>query len=131
MIALLIILVAFGGLLFIITYLNRRNKNEESEITLNENGECCGAHAVCDKESLLASDDKIEYFDDEELDALACKSPAEYTDTQISQLADVFYTLKENEVAAWLRSLQKRRIELPVFLRDEALLVVTERRNVS
>jgi len=129
MLILVVILIAFGLLLFILTYFNRKNKNEEIEITLNEDGECCGAHEVCDRESLLAGTDKAEYFDDEELDALACISPENYTESQQKQLAEVFYTLKESDVAAWLRSLQIRRIELPVSLREEALLIVSERRQ--
>lgn len=129
MLILLLILFAFGLLLFVFTYLNRKNKNEEIEITLNEDGECCGAHEVCDRDSLLAGDAKIEYFDDEELDVLACIKPENYSEKQLKLLADVFYTLKESDVAAWLRSLQLRRIELPVSLRDEALLIVSERRQ--
>lgn len=129
MLVLFIILVLSALLLFLVTYFNRRNKSEEVEIVVNEDGECCGAHAVCDKDTLLLSDDKIEYFDDEELDVLACVSALNYTDAQLKQLSDVFYTLKEHEVAAWLRSLQLRRIELPAELREEVLLVVSERRK--
>ena len=43
-------------------------------------------------------------------------------------LNDVFYTLREQDVAGWLRSLQLRDIALPDELRDEALLIVSERR---
>lgn len=126
---LIIILVIFGLALYVFTYINRRNKNEETEITINDDGECCGAHEVCDKDSLLSSDNKIEYFDDEELDELACISPENYTEQQLNQLAEVFYTLKENEVAPWLKSIQKRQIILPVSIREEALLIISERRN--
>jgi hypothetical protein len=129
MLILVVILISFGLLLFVLTYFNRKNKNEEVKITLNENVECCGAHEVCEVDSLLIGTDKPEYFDDEELDALACMNPENYTENQINQIADVFYTLKENDVATWLRSLQIRRIELPVSLRDEALLIVSERRQ--
>lgn len=129
MFILVAILIAFGLLLFVLTYFNRKNKKEEVEITLNENGECCGAHEVCDRDSLLTGTNKPEYFDDEELDALACINPENYTENQLKQLSDVFYTLKESDVAAWLRSLQIRRIELPLSLRDEALLIVSERRK--
>ncbi len=128
MLILIILLVVAAVLLYFFTWLSRRNKNEEPEIVVNEDGECCGAHAVCEKDTLLLSDDKIEYFEDEELDKLACKPAETYTATEIAQLSDVFYTLKEHEVAAWLRSLQLRRIELPQVLREEALLVVGERR---
>jgi hypothetical protein len=129
MLALLLILITVGILIYLLTYLNRRKKNEAIDIQENNDGECCGAHTVCDKDTLLLSDDKIEYFEDEELDSLACKPAIDYNSTEIAQISDVFYTLKEHEVAAWLRSLQLRKIELPESLREEALLIVAERRG--
>ena len=91
--------------------------------------ECCGAHAVCERDSLLTKSLKVEYYDDEELDALAGIEPDDYTSQQLEQLAHVFYTLKERDVAGWLRSLQARNIQLPDALREEALLIVSERRK--
>ncbi len=127
---LIIILVLFGLALMITTYFSRRNKNEETEIKINEDGECCGAHEVCDRESLLSADVQIEYFDDENLDVLADVQPEKFTDDQFNQLSDVFFTLRESDVAAWLRSLQIRRIQLPLELREQALLIVSERRGL-
>ena len=43
---LIIILVLFGLILMLTTYISRRKKNIETEITINEDGECCGAHEV-------------------------------------------------------------------------------------
>ena len=129
MIALIITLVFFGLVLWIFTYFNRRNKTEETEITINNDGECCGAHEVCDIDTLLTSSEVIEYFEDEELDALAEIEPNDMNEKQMDQLMDVFYTLKEHEVAPWLRSLQLRRIELPIELREQALMIVSERRS--
>lgn len=125
---LILILLFFGGLLYVLTYMNRRNKNEESEITINDNGECCGAHEVCERDSLLNASDKAEYFDDEDLDSLSGIAPEKMNETQMRQLSDVFYTLRESDVAAWLRSLQVRNIQLPESIREEALLIVSERR---
>ena len=130
MLVLVAILVLFGVILLIITYLNRKNKPDEIEIIENNDGECCGAHEVCDKDSLLSSQDKIEYFDDEELDKLAGIEPKDFSNEQITQLSEVFYTLKENEIAAWLRSLQLRCIDLPIDIREQALLIVAERRGI-
>ena len=127
---LIIILVLFGLVLMLATYISRRKKTVETEITINEDGECCGAHEVCDRESLLSADGSIEYFDDENLDALADVHPDKFTDDQLNQLSDVFYTLRESDVAAWLRSLQIRRIQLPLELREQALLIVSERRGL-
>lgn len=127
----LILVFALGaGILMTATFLNRRNKNEVIEINDHIDEECCGAHEVCDKDSLLSADSDAEYFEDEELDAMACMPSANYTKEQHQIFADVFYTLKEHEVAGWLRSLQLRRIELPDDIKDEALLIVRERRTV-
>ncbi|NDV46510.1 phospholipase [Paludibacter sp. 221] len=129
MLILIIILIFLAVIVFLFTYLNRRNKTEEVEITPVDS-ECCGAHEVCEKESLLNSSNKVVYYDDEELDALSGKSPSAFTKEQINQLSEVFYTLRESDVAGWLRSLQMRQIELPDELKEEALLIVRERRGL-
>lgn len=131
MLVLIILLVVAALSLYFFTWLNRRNKTENTEITVAEDGECCGAHSVCERDSLLSSSDKIEYFDDEELDKLSCIPADKFSPEQVSLISDVFYTLKEHEVATWLRSLQLRRIELPVELRDAAFLIIGERRQVG
>ena len=89
--------------------------------------ECCGVHPVCEKGLGPKS---VEYYDDEELDAFAGRSRDSYSEDEIRQFCDVFYTLKEHDVAGWIRSLQARNIELPENLRDEALLIVCEHRGV-
>lgn len=92
-------------------------------------GECCGQHLVCERETLLQTNAKIEYYDDEELDALSGIAHQDYTEDQYQMLRDVFDTLREDDVAGWVRSLQLRNIQLPDDIRDEALLIVRERRN--
>jgi hypothetical protein len=79
---------------------------------------------------LLSADANAEYFDDENLDVLADVQPDKFTEDQLNQLSEVFYTLRESDVAAWLRSLQIRRIQLPLELREQALLIVSERRGL-
>lgn len=91
--------------------------------------ECCGQHAVCERDSLLAAvSQDIVYYDDEELDAYRGTPASAYTEAQAEEFARVFYELREVEVAGWVRSLQLRGLELPEALRDEVLLVVRERR---
>ncbi len=91
--------------------------------------ECCGQHEVCEKESLLAAVSKsIEYYDDEELDAYRGTASDQYTEEQIEAFRDVFYTMRETDVAGWVRSLQLRGVELPDELKDEVFLVVGELR---
>lgn len=90
---------------------------------------CCGEHLVCEKETLLQTNAAIEYYDDEELDALAGIDPADYSPDQIEAVRAVFTSLQESDVAGWCRSLQLRNIALPSDIREEALLIVRERRK--
>ena len=91
--------------------------------------ECCGQHETCERDSLLAAVSKqIEYYDDEELDRFKGVEADAYDDEAINELSEVLYTLREVEVAGWLRSLQLRGINLPDALKDEAFLIVGERR---
>ena len=93
--------------------------------------ECCGQHEVCEKESLLAAvSKKIEYYDDEELDRYIGVSPDAYTPEQEEEFRDVFYTMQSEDVAGWVRSLQLRGIALPEGIKDEVLLIVSERRGM-
>ena len=128
MISLILLLVFAGLVVFTATYFNRRGKDEQNDIVINENSECCGAHEVRERDNLQIIDTKIEYFDDEELDTLAGISPDNFTKKQIESVSEVFYSMHENDVAPWLRSLQLRNIQLPDFLREEALMIVGERR---
>lgn len=92
--------------------------------------ECCGQHEVCEKESLLAAvSKKIEYYDDEELDRYIGTPADGYTAEQEDEFRNVFYTMREEDVAGWVRSLQLRGIALPDALKDEVFLIVGERRN--
>ena len=92
--------------------------------------ECCGQHEVCEKESLLAAVSKeIEYYDDEELDAWRGTPSDGYDDEQCATFRNILYTMRNDEVAGWVRSLQLRGIELPDDIKDEVLLIVSERRN--
>ena len=94
--------------------------------------ECCGQHAICEKESLLAAVSKqIEYYDDEELDRYRGLLSDQYTNEQIEEFRDVFYTMRETDVAGWVRSLQLRGVELPDELKDEVFLIVGERRMTN
>lgn len=128
MLSLILLLIFVGLVVFTATYFNRKGKDEPIDIIINENSECCGAHEVCERDNLQIIDTKIEYFDDEELDVLAGISPENYSKQQVDAVSEVFYTMKESDVAPWLRSLQLRDIQLPDFLKEEALMIVAERR---
>ena len=91
--------------------------------------ECCGQHEVCEKESLLAAISKAtEYYDDEELDRFRGRGADEYTEEETEEFRDVLYTMRSDEVAGWVRSLQLRQVELPDDVKDEVIMIVGERR---
>ena len=92
--------------------------------------ECCGQHEVCEKESLLAAVSRgVEYYDDEELDRYIGTPPDAYTAEQEEEFRDVLYTMRDEEVAGWVRSLQLRGIALPEGVKDEVFLIIGERRS--
>lgn len=92
--------------------------------------ECCGQHEVCERDSLLAAASKeIEYYDDEELDAYRGRRGYDYSEKEVEEFRYVLYTMREGEVAGWMRSLQLRQVELPDELKDEVLLIIGERRQ--
>ena len=87
-------------------------------------------HITCEKDSLLATvSDKIEYYDDEELDRFAGRDAAGYTDSETEEFRDVLLTLLPDDIAGWGRSLQLRGIELPAPVRDELFMIVAEARD--
>lgn len=92
--------------------------------------ECCGQHEVCEKESLLAAVSKeIEYYEDEELDRFRGRAGDAYLPDEIDEFREVLYTMREDEVAGWVRSLQLRQVELPDDLKDEVCMIVGELRS--
>ena len=91
--------------------------------------DCCGAHEVCDKESLLAhTHGDIIYYNDEELDEFKGKSPDQYTSEEIDEFREILNTMHHREVGGWLRSLMARGIKLPPEVREEALQIVRQQR---
>lgn len=138
MILLLLGLVALGVLAFGVSYLCERQRKkrlaqgkqvEEPTLQQVQNMECCGQHEVCEKDSLLAAVSKqAEYYNDEELDRFRGVKSDEYLSDEIEEFREVLYTMREEEVAGWVRSLQLRGVELPDELKDEVFLIVGERR---
>ena len=147
-IILLIAFIVFGIVIFLLNKFARPKKAVDQEEAPAENPAvkveeapkaeeeeyerpdgCCGAHEVCENESLLATNAKIVYFDDEELDAFKDREPESYTDEEIAQFDEVFMTLRENELVDWLKSLQLRHVPLPECIKEQALMIISERRN--
>jgi MoxR-like ATPase len=72
---------------------------------------------------------EIEYYNDEELDRFRDKSSGDYTEEETEEFREVLMTMKESEVPGWVRSLQLRGIEIPDDLKDEIVMIVSERRK--
>ncbi len=102
---------------------------EEEKEAEGANGECCGLHLVCEKDSLSPMSDEILYYDDEELDRFFGREPESYTPEETEEFRDILMTLRPEDVSGWARSITQRRLQLPPDVRDELLLLVNEQRN--
>ena len=131
----LLALAAAGAVALLAGYLHNRQAARQgidpaAEKPVIPDGECCGQHEVCEKDSLLAALSKeIEYYNDEELDRFRGKGGEDYTSEEADEFRDVLYTMRSDEVAGWVRSLQLRMIALPNEVKDEVFLIVGERRS--
>ena len=130
--AALTIIALVAGFFFHNLYLRRkveRGELDKMPEVKQVDQECCGQHEVCEKESLLAAVSKqIEYYNDEELDRFRGREGNQYSEAEVEEFREVLYTMKDDEVAGWVRSLQLRNVELPDVLKDEVFLIVGERR---
>lgn len=119
-------------------YVHHRVTGAEGEVSDTVGGraessagdsECCGQHAVCERDSLLAAvSERIVYYDDEELDVFAGRDAAGYSAAETEQFRDVLLTLLPEDIAGWARSIQLRGIELPPEVRDELIMMISEAR---
>lgn len=117
-----------GALVLVGAVLYLTRGKEEAAPVVEVPEECCGQHAVCERDSLLAAmSEKVEYFDDEELDRLAGRT--DFSPAEVEEIREVLLTLPPDNVAPWARSIQLRGITLPPEIRDELLLIVSENRS--
>ena len=131
----LVLFIALGIVVLVATEIHERQQKTAAsrgerfaqKPTARPEG-CCGEHLVCERETLLQTNAKIEYYDDEELDALSGIAPADYTEAQAEEVRTVFRSLREEDIAGWCRSMLLRNISLPEDVREEALMIVRERR---
>ena len=136
MTALLLLLLALGIVAALIGtalqwWHSVHNPGSTTEPVIRQrSSDCCGQHEVCEKESLLAAvSNEVVYYDDEELDRFAGRRADNYDREETDEFEEILTTLRSEDVAGWVRSLQLRGIELPEALRDEVILIVGERRQ--
>lgn len=129
----LVLIEIIAGLFILLvggTWINNqfsKKKDDKQEETSNTIAlDCCGAHEVCDFEEMLNNPDEIVYFEDEELDRYKGVDANEYQDEQIEEFRDVLYTLNSEEIRKWLLSIERRKIQLPSVLKQEAIQLLAE-----
>lgn len=128
----LVAFLSLGLLILVLTEWRERHRKSGDDVPKPAAApDCCGQHLVCERDSLLQPLDRPVYYDDEDLDAYSDIAAEDLTESQSAAIGEVFHSLREEDVAGWVRSLQMRRIALPQELREEALLIVRERRNAT
>lgn len=87
---------------------------------------CCGRHLVCEKSLSPLPGEKIEYYDDEELDRFAGRATEIYTQEETDEFREIMTTMSVAELPGWIRSLQLRNIPFPQDLRDELFILIND-----
>ena len=127
MLILLAALVVLGIVAAVATKLLLRQGDAEeiTAATAKDCGTCSGDNDKCEQVCMMeASLKDIEYYDDEELDAYKGRPSDCYTDEEAEQFRDVLYTMRQDEVKGWNRSLILRGINLPDQLKDEVVMLI-------
>jgi hypothetical protein len=90
--------------------------------------DCEGCMRDC---SMSPTNKPIVYYNDEELDRFKGTASDAYDEAAVDEFREVLYTLRESEVADWLRSLQQREVNLPDAVKDEAFMMLTDKNDKS
>lgn len=128
MLILILSIVALGIFATLFSIISNRGKQDKEEpIKVVQTCATCDGSAAtkCEQDCMMeASTKPVEYFDDEELDNFRGRQSDEYTDDEAQQFADILYTMRQDEVAAWCRSLNLRGISLPDQIKDETFMLM-------
>ena len=123
LVAILILLGVVTGVMALV--MRRKDRPEPPVVEQATCATCNGDNDKCEQECMMeAATQPIEYFEDEELDAFRGRPSDSYDDDETQQFADVLYTMRQDEVAAWCRSLTLRGINLPNALKDEVVMMI-------
>ncbi|MBR5930128.1 MAG: hypothetical protein IKZ93_09115 [Prevotella sp.] len=122
---LLLALVALGVFSAIISlFSHNKDGAEDVMVQKNDCSTCLGDNEKCEQECMMeAAIRDIEYFDDEELDAFKGRTANSYSDEEAEQFREILYSMRQEEVKDWSRSLVLRGIELPDQVKDEVYLM--------
>lgn len=126
---LILSIVALGIFAALYSLLSSRGKHDDEPIKVVQTCATCDGTPTtkCEQDCMMeASTKPIEYFDDEELDSFIGRPADSYTDDETEQFSDVLYTMRQDEVAAWCRSLNLRGIQLPNQIKDEVVMMISD-----
>lgn len=129
MLILILSIVALGIFAALYSLLSSRGKHDDEPIKVAQTYATCDGTPTtkCEQDCMMeASTKPIEYFDDEELDSFIGRPADSYTDDETEQFSDVLYTMRQDEVAAWCRSLNLRGIQLPNQIKDEVVMMISD-----
>ena len=125
MLYLFLSLIALGVFSALYAIVTNRNREESPVVQADSCATCNGENDKCEQEWMMEAATKpIEYFDDEELDALKGRSSDGYTDEEVEQFSYVLNTMPQEEIRDWCRSLHLRGIEIPDQLKDEVYMMM-------
>ena len=123
----LIIALAALGIISAIFGLLSHNKEGGNDVIVDEGdcASCTGTNEKCEQTCMMeAATRPVEYFDDEELDRFKGRPSDQFSDEEAEVFREVLYTMRQNEVRDWTRSLTLRGIELPDQVKDEAFVMM-------
>lgn len=129
MLILILSIVALGVFAALYSLLSSRGNHDDDPIKVAQTCATCDGTPTtkCEQDCMMeASTKPIEYFDDEELDSFVGRPAESYTDDEAEQFSDVLYTMRQDEVAAWCRSLNLRGIQLPNQIKDEVVMMISD-----
>lgn len=129
MLILILSIVALGIFAALYSLLSSRGKHDNEPIKVAQTCATCDGTPTtkCEQDCMMeASTKPIEYFDDEELDSFIGRPADSYTDDETELFSDVLYTMRQDEVAAWCRSLNLRGIQLPNQIKDEVVMMISD-----
>lgn len=123
----LIVALAALGIISAIFGLLSHNKEGGNDVIVDEGdcASCTGTNEKCEQTCMMeAATRPVEYFDDEELDRFKGRPSDQFSDEEAEVFREVLYTMRQNEVRDWTRSLTLRGIELPDQVKDEAFMLI-------
>ncbi len=127
MVILIIALIILGLVAAIIGLMSRHDAGDTGVVKADtvSCATCDGTNSKCEQDCMMETAVKeIEYFDDEELDYYKGRPSNEYTDDEAENFREVMYTMQQEEVKYWNRSLILRGINVPNQLKDELIMLI-------